>query len=211
MSVHADYRRVMDVFDVVCDLPAHAQAEAIEHLCAGDDSLRHAVERMLRHDRVSDGEIIEIEIGAGVQILAADMATDERPKPSTLEPGAVPALIGQYRIIRKIGEGGMGVVYLAQQHKPQRTVALKVIRGAPRASSASLRRFEHEAHILGLLAHPGIAQIFEAGTAEPIMADGSKGGTSQPFFAMEFIDGTPITTCAADHSPSAVGHRGIHD
>jgi serine/threonine protein kinase len=170
----------------------------------GDEVLRAVVERMLRHDRVCDGEIIEIEIGAGAQMLAADLASDGKAAAKVRSPDETPALIGQYRVIRKIGEGGMGVVYLAQQHKPQRTVALKVIRGAM-ASSSALRRFEHEAHILGLLAHPGIAQIFEAGTAEPIMSDGSRGpsggapGGAQPFFAMEFVDGSPITTFAADH------------
>ena len=74
-------------------------------------------------------------------------------------------LIGRYKVVRVLGEGGMGTVFLAEQDKPTRLVALKVIR--PGVASANLlRRFEHEAQVLGRLQHPGIAQIYEAGTAD---------------------------------------------
>jgi eukaryotic-like serine/threonine-protein kinase len=76
-----------------------------------------------------------------------------------------PSFIGPYRILRLVGEGGMGVVYEAEQKQPRRIVALKVIRsglGDPKL----LRRFEQESLALGRLQHPGIAQIYEAGTAE---------------------------------------------
>lgn len=89
--------------------------------------------------------------------------------------------IGRYQIIRKIGEGGMGSVYEAVQEKPRRRVALKVIRFGC-ASAQALRRFELEANVLGRLQHPGIAQVYEAGTADA-------GQGPQPFFAMEFIEG----------------------
>src|ERR1700739_4018489 len=70
--------------------------------------------------------------------------------------------IGEYRVLRLIGEGGMGVVYEAEQRSPRRVVALKVIRPGF-ARSELLRRFELEASALGRLQHPGIAQIYEAG------------------------------------------------
>jgi eukaryotic-like serine/threonine-protein kinase len=95
-----------------------------------------------------------------------------------------PSFIGPYRILRLLGEGGMGVVYEAEQQQPRRIVALKVIRsglGDPKL----IRRFEQESLVLGRLQHPGIAQIYEAGTAE----DGSG---SQPYFAMEFVRGEPL-------------------
>ncbi|NIN70456.1 MAG: protein kinase, partial [Gemmatimonadetes bacterium] len=76
------------------------------------------------------------------------------------------------------------VVYEAEQDSPRRTVALKVI-NAGVASSEVLARFEHEAHVLGRLQHPGIAQIYEAGTIET-------GAGPQPYFAMELIRGWPI-------------------
>ena len=73
--------------------------------------------------------------------------------------------VGRYRIVRLIGEGGMGAVYEAEQDQPRRTVALKVIKPGL-ASPELLRRFEQEAQALGRLQHPGIAQIYEAGTAD---------------------------------------------
>jgi tetratricopeptide (TPR) repeat protein/predicted Ser/Thr protein kinase len=98
----------------------------------------------------------------------------------------LPERIGGYVISGVIGSGGMGVVYLAEQPSPRRTVALKVLRHGI-ASPQMLRRFEHEAIILGRLQHPGIAQIYEAGTA-----DGGPGGP-RPFFAMEYIRGRTLT------------------
>ncbi|MBX3390331.1 MAG: serine/threonine protein kinase [Phycisphaeraceae bacterium] len=96
-----------------------------------------------------------------------------------------PERVGRYSIRRILGEGGMGVVYLAEQDRPRRTVALKVIRPGlltPRL----LRRFEHESEVLARLQHAGIAQIYEAATHE------SEAG-AQPFFAMELVEGKPLT------------------
>jgi tetratricopeptide (TPR) repeat protein len=92
--------------------------------------------------------------------------------------------VGRYKIVRLIGEGGMGAVYEAEQDQPRRTVALKVIKPGM-ASPALLRRFEQEGQALGRLQHPGIAQIYEAGTADT-------GYGPQPYFAMEFIRGVDL-------------------
>jgi WD40 repeat protein/predicted Ser/Thr protein kinase len=89
--------------------------------------------------------------------------------------------VGRYRVVRLLGEGGAGAVYEAEQASPRRMVALKVLRPG-RASPTLLKRFAHEAQILGRLHHPGIAQVYEAGLDD----DG------QPFFAMEFIRGLPL-------------------
>lgn len=112
--------------------------------------------------------------------------TDAQSKP--------PTHIGKYRIIRVLGQGGMGTVYEAEQDSPRRTVALKVIRAGV-ANARLLRRFEYEAQILGNLEHPGIATIFEAGTF-------NKGLGLQPFFAMEYIDGEVITEYASQQQLS---------
>lgn len=96
----------------------------------------------------------------------------------------VPARIGNYRIIGLLGEGGMGSVYEAEQENPNRRVALKVIKPGL-AGPDLLRRFEQEAQALGRLQHPGIAQIYEAGTE-------NSGFGEQPFFAMEFIGGRTL-------------------
>jgi eukaryotic-like serine/threonine-protein kinase len=94
---------------------------------------------------------------------------------------APPAAIGRYRILRLLGEGGMGAVYEAEQELPHRMVALKVIR-AGFANSEMLRRFENEAQALGRLHHPGIAQIHDAGTADTPHG-------RQPYIAMELVRG----------------------
>ncbi len=121
---------------------------------------------------------------------SSDGGTDEaflkspllRPPETPANPAgpavaALPQRIGHYRILRLLGEGGMGAVYEAEQDSPRRTVALKVVRPGL-ASPELLSRFRHESQILGRLHHPGIAQVYEAGLAE-----------GQPFFAMEFIRG----------------------
>jgi len=124
------------------------------------------------------------------------------------QPGAAPSLagdlpplpasIGRYRILHLLGEGGMGVVYEAEQDFPHRTVALKVIR-AGYASGEMLRRFENEAQALGRLQHPGIAQIYEAGTAETPFG-------RQPYFAMELVRGQTLLAYCNEQQLS-VGQR----
>jgi serine/threonine protein kinase/Flp pilus assembly protein TadD len=102
-----------------------------------------------------------------------------------------PTLIGHYRILRLLGEGGMGAVYEAEQESPRRVVALKVIKSGF-ASAPALRRFEQEAQALGRLQHAGIAQIYEAGMA-------SIGSGLQPYFAMEYIHGQMLGEYASNH------------
>jgi tetratricopeptide (TPR) repeat protein len=102
-----------------------------------------------------------------------------------------PQSLGHYRILRVLGEGGMGIVYEAEQEHPRRTVALKVIKPGW-ATVEMLRRFEQESQALGRLQHPGIAQIHEAATADA-------GAGPQPYFAMEFIRGDSLLAYAAAH------------
>jgi serine/threonine protein kinase/Tfp pilus assembly protein PilF len=107
-------------------------------------------------------------------------------------PVGLPERIGQYRINRLIGSGGMGAVYEAEQGNPRRTVALKVMRGAIASPQAS-RRFEYESQLLARLRHPCIAQVYEAGTH----VETATGGV-MPWFAMEFIpDAKTLTDYAA--------------
>lgn len=93
--------------------------------------------------------------------------------------------VGGYRVEGLIGQGGMGAVYRATQASPARTVALKLMRPGL-ASSRAMRRFELEGELLGRLAHPGIASIFEAGIHR------DEQGLDVPFFAMEFVDGPTL-------------------
>ncbi|MFY9341665.1 MAG: bifunctional serine/threonine-protein kinase/formylglycine-generating enzyme family protein [Planctomycetota bacterium] len=94
-----------------------------------------------------------------------------------------PLLIGPYHVLETLGEGGMGVVYLAEQREPvRRRVALKVIK-AGMDSKAVLRRFEAERQALAMMEHSCIATVLDAGLTS----------TGQPFFAMEYVKGIPIT------------------
>ncbi len=90
--------------------------------------------------------------------------------------------IAGYRVIRKLGQGGMGIVLEAEQHEPRRLVALKVIRGGPLIDEHAIRLFQREVRSLALLKHPGIAAIYEAGHTE----------AGQHFFAMELVRGVPL-------------------
>ncbi len=171
--------RAMEIFDHVCDLPDADRKAAIEDACGDDLELRAEVESLLRYDRDSGKAIDAAEAGEGVDALMATVQTSS---------GELPQQIGAYKIIRKIGEGGMGEVFEAEQESPKRRVALKIIRSG-RLSRQLVRRFEHEAFVLGQLQHPGIAHIYESGVVDV-------DGASQPFFAMEFIDGVRITQYA---------------
>jgi tetratricopeptide (TPR) repeat protein len=127
-----------------------------------------------------------------VRLLRAE-ATENSGNSSVACPAtfALPSTIGRYRILGILGEGGMGVVYEAEQDYPRRNVALKVIKSGL-SDLKLVRRFEMELLALGRLHHPGIAQIYEAGTAE-------YGFGPQPYFAMEFICGRPLLEYAESH------------
>ena len=132
----------------------------------------------------------DLTLGPQLDSAAATLPASAAP-PSQSPAHSLPASIGKYRIVRLLGEGGMGAVYEAEQDQPRRSVALKVIKAAW-ASPEMLRRFEQESQALGRLQHPGIAQIYEAGSADA-------GFGVQPFFAMELIHGKPLVEYANKH------------
>lgn len=110
-----------------------------------------------------------------------------------------PSRIGSYHIKRVIGHGAMGVVYEAVQEQPRRVVALKVMRTGA-ATKSSLRRFIYEAQVLGRLRHPGIAQIYEAGTH-------NDNGVRVPFFAMEYVAAAKFLTDYAEEKDLSTNDR----
>jgi tetratricopeptide (TPR) repeat protein len=110
-----------------------------------------------------------------------------------------PKTIGQYRIIGVIGSGGMGAVYEAAQDNPRRRVALKVVK-SDRATPAAMRRFQFEVQALARLRHPGIAQIYEAGTFQGEVGE-------QPYFAMEYIPAAKPITEYADEMDLGIEQR----
>src|SRR5215467_14639800 len=173
-------RRVGELFDQALDLDPARLAAFLDEQCAGDADLRAAVERLLQLDRRAQTD---------ESLLRSPLAGTRPQAPAPQLPA-----IGRYRVVRVLGEGGMGAVYEAEQDNPRRTVALKVIR-AGFASDSLLQRFAREAQILGRLHHPGIAQVYDAGVAE--------GG--QPYFVMELIAGVPLDQYAREHALDAGG------
>lgn len=179
-------RRAEAIFLEIVERPRDRWEAELNDRCAGDDELRREVRSLLEvHE---DGETFLDDCKLMARSLlgglppAGDLEPEERLAPGTR--------IGEYTVGRFLGSGGMGAVYVAEQQRPRRTVALKLIRTGA-AARGLLRRFEHEAEVLGRLQHAGIAQIFEAGTAmlEP-------GDRLQPFIAMELVEGPPITEYA---------------
>lgn len=165
------------IFEELIDLGPQERAAALEARCAHDPALRAEVEQLLAIDADADGFL--------------------EPDPLSLMPSgaAAPSQIGPYAILRPIGEGGFGVVYLAEQTSPiRRRVAVKVIK--PGMDSASvIRRFESERQTLALLEHPNIARVIDGG----LIPDGQP-GAGRPYFAMEYVEGLPITRYVQEHA-----------
>jgi len=175
------YERAMSIFDELCDLPRDQRQKALEKACGDDHALKRDVLALLDSDNDSDDQIGETSSnqldGWAAEFVGVDAVDIEAS-----------GQIGGYRIVRKIGEGGMGVIYEAEQESPRRRVALKLLRPGLLAPD-TLRRFKNEAQVLGRLQHPGIAHVYESGV---VRVNNHK----QPYLAMEFIDGERITTYA---------------
>lgn len=168
-------QEAFQLFDEAVELPEALRDDFLRTRCGDDAALRHLVERMLKQDSQID-ERKDLLPGAGAELIAVELFAGPSKE--------LPEQIGQYHPIREIGRGGMGVVYEAEQEEPRRRVALKVIRDGFVSAEARLR-FRREAQLLGQLQHPGIAHVYEAGTARV-------GHTEWPFISMELIDGRPI-------------------
>ncbi len=162
------------------ELPAELREAYLDGAWAGEPALRRRI-----------GSLISAYTATNA---LADADSPARSLPGEAGPGS---LIGRYRVIRLIGRGGMGAVYEAKDEQLGRPVAVKLLH-AGLASHAMVRRFELEPRLLARLKHPGIAQIFEAGTVP------GDGGEPVPFFSMELVaDAMPITTFADSRALSA--------
>lgn len=172
MSSADAYQRAKSIFSDALEKPAAERAEFVNAACAGDEVLCTRVLALLRQH---EGEHALPEQLPDT-VLAAAIADDQEE---------VPDHIGEFRIIKWIGGGGMGDVYLAEQQSPQRQVALKVIKRAA-MSDEGIRRFELESLALAKLAHASIAQVYTSGVA-------TAGSLERPFIAMELVDGVRLT------------------
>lgn len=163
---------IKELFSRASELDGLDREELLNEECANNPALRMAVQRLLAADDGGESRFLD-------------------GSPSPTAPNPIPTQIGRFRLLRKIGEGGMGTVFEAEQDHPRRTVALKMVRLAG-LSEPVLRRFDHEVQILGQLRHPGIAQIHEAGTHNNSLE-------TIPYFAMELVHGSPLLEFARSH------------
>ena len=169
----ARWKRARKIFDEIVDLDSAEQCVRLADACGDDLDLRHEVESLLSHDRSSNLTIAQ---------LVAEAAQDADAASQTEPPAAMPPVIGRYRILSKLGEGGMGEVFLAEDASLGRRVALKV-------PSARLARHPHvrlhlqeEARAAATINHPHVCVVHEVG-------EGPKG---RPFIAMEYVEGETL-------------------
>ncbi|MGQ0721565.1 MAG: tetratricopeptide repeat protein [Candidatus Eiseniibacteriota bacterium] len=161
------------ILDELLELAPGERSVRLVQLAAGDEELRAEIEALLAEDQGENGPL-----DRRLDSVAAALLDD------TDTPSQEGRLIGPYRVVRELGRGGMGEVLLAERADGQfeQQVALKIVRGGLNREDI-LRRFRHERTILARLRHPNIALLHDGGIA----ADGV------PYFAMEYVQGEPIT------------------
>src|SRR5262245_541525 len=164
-----------EIFFQAIEIPsADERAAFLDHVCSSDPAKRDEVEALLKaHD------------AAGNFLAGTSQTTDQ---PRLVERAG--SKIGPYKLLQKIGEGGMGVVWMAEQEQPvRRRVALKIIKPGM-DSQQVIARFEAERQALALMEHQNIARVYDAGTTE----------SGRPYFVMELVHGEPITAyCDRQH------------
>jgi serine/threonine-protein kinase len=174
-------RRIESYFQEALDAAPGQRASVVARLCGGDRELEAAVEELLRHHD-EGGTSAPMDPGRVLGPVAEPTAPVPGAAREATTADFVGRTIGPFRLIRELGSGGMGRVFLAERVDLPRRVALKLVR-EPLASPERTSRFELEQRVLARLEHPAIAQLFDAGVTE----DGA------PWFAMEFVEGAPIT------------------
>lgn len=170
------WQRVKSVFDAAVEHQGAARAAFLDQACGDDRTLRSEVESLLGYHTSTDGVL--------------DTPPVNTPfAPDTGDP-LIGTLVGPYRVIDRIGQGGMGTVYRATRADGSidRFVALKVIRTGM-ATADLVRRFHEERQALAGLDHPGIARLFDGGTTE----------SGLPYLVMEYVDGIPIDRYCDQH------------
>jgi tetratricopeptide (TPR) repeat protein len=180
------HQRALELFAATYELPQEERSEFLDRECADDPAIRAEVESLLARD-TECGEFLEgPALGTELdRIVGAVTTPDDEP----VKPGTV---IGRYKLLQEIGEGGFGSVYMAEQTEPvQRKVALKVIKLGMDTKQV-IARFEAERQALAMMDHPNVARVLDAGATE----------TGRPYFVMELVKGVPITEYCNTHGLS---------
>jgi len=182
-KMNGEPERVLAVFTEALPLPAAERSGYLDRACAGDDELRRRVEGLLRSlEKAGDflGEAAAgVPTGTGHEITAGEKPGDR---------------IGPYKLLQQIGEGGCGVVFMAEQEAPvRRRVAVKVVKPGMDSKNV-IARFEAERQALALMDHPNIAHVFDAGAT----------ASGRPYFVMELIRGIKITDYCDQNSLTTI-------
>ncbi len=183
MSDRERQRKLEELFQIAVTVPGAELPAFFARHCAGDDGLRAELESLLAHDEDTRDYLQSPVSPSPVELPPGSGSVEDSTR---FLHHSIPERVGRYHVLGKIGAGGMGAVYLAEQQRPvRRRVALKIVR-AETDSGRVLERFEHERQTLAMMDHPGIAMILDVGTTN----------SQRPFFVMEYVPGEPITrTC----------------
>src|SRR5437764_10261483 len=161
------------IVDALLGMPREERAAYLEQACGADAQQRLLVEGMLKAHEQAEALIQMRGLQARKTIAVAPFPISEKPGDR----------IGRYKLLQQIGEGGCGVVYLAEQSEPvRRRVALKVIKPGMDTRQV-IARFAAERQALAMMDHPNIAKVLDAGATE----------SGRPYFVMELVKGVPIT------------------
>src|SRR5256886_15896805 len=164
--------RVLELFTQASQLPVEQRSAFLDEACDGDQELRRKIETLLKSNERLGG-FLEEPPSAIIEEGRAKATAGEKPGD----------WVGRYKLLQQIGEGGCGVVFMAQQEEPvRRRVALKIIKLGMDTRSV-IARFEAERQALALMDHPNIARVLDAGATE----------TGRPYFVMELVRGIKIT------------------
>jgi eukaryotic-like serine/threonine-protein kinase len=162
--------------------PAAERAAYLDQACASDPARRARLESLLRAEESAQRFLESSPAAAAARTALASSRPEEMPGDK----------IGRYKLLQKIGEGGCGVVYVAEQEEPvRRRVALKVIKLGMDTREV-IARFEAERQALAMMDHPNIAKVLDAGATD----------TGRPFFVMELVRGVPLTRYCDEHNSS---------
>ena len=174
------WEKIDEIFPLVADLPPAARDRRLGELCGDDENLRREIAAMLAADDKAEN-FIETPVMLPVSLAHALSAAQTSDNSRTLDWKE--RRIGAYRIVRPLGTGGMGTVFLAERADGEfrKKVAVKLIKNGA-ATEFNLRRFRHERQILAALEHPNIARLIDGGTTS----------AGAPYFVMEHVEGEPL-------------------
>src|SRR5690348_16674470 len=175
---HSDQGKATILEQALSFSSKEARDAYLQGACGEDADLRARMDKLVKA-HLAAGDFLEVGAAGAATTLVTPSAAEEGP-------GTV---IGRYKLLQQIGEGGMGVVYMAEQEEPvRRRVALKIIKLGMDTKQV-VARFEAERQALALMDHPNIAKVLDGGATE----------SGRPYFVMELVKGVPITHYCDEH------------